>query len=186
MSGFWGRGYGLLLPEMEALLATHVRGRTVWDLGAGDLTRSRQLIGLGAQAVVAVDKEAMPEPGTRSILRMQTYFAQMPTQGAIDVAFLGWPQNGHLLGLLELLRTCRKVVYLGSNTDGSACGNTALYEHFLTREVLEYVPHHRNTFVVYGEGQGASRDRMLPEEWAALHQDSLWTLEEAVQATSVH
>lgn len=182
MSEFWGKGYGSLFPEMEALLAKHVRGRTVWDLGAGDLSRSRQLIGLGAQSVVAVDKETMPEPGTQAILRMRTYFAQIPTQGAIDVAFLGWPQNSQLLGLLELLDTCRKVVYLGSNTNGNACGNARLFEHLLTREVLEHVPHRLNTFIVYGE-RGTTPRKMLPEEWAAL-QDRIWTLEEAQRATS--
>lgn len=49
-----------LIRAHQEAIAPHVAGKLVHDLGAGDLTRSSELVRLGAQ-VVAVDKEPMPE-----------------------------------------------------------------------------------------------------------------------------
>ena len=49
--------YGLLTPSMQALIVPLVADKAVWDLGAGDLAYARLLLDLGAQEVVAVDKQ---------------------------------------------------------------------------------------------------------------------------------
>jgi len=136
---------------------------------------------LGARKVIAIDKESMP-PASPSIETRQIRFHEIrPPEGGIDVAFLGWPQNTSLSGLTELLVVSRKVIYLGSNTGGSACGNPGLFTHFFARQVLGHIPHTRNSLIVYGMGRTTPR-QPLPEEWAALNPDHMWSLEEATEA----
>lgn len=176
--------YGLLTPEMGEILRPHIAGVEVWDLGAGDLVYSRRLLALGAKSVVAVDKSEMPEDPT--VKRVWAYFKDVAVpEGGIAVALVAWPQNTPLHGLVDILTRCRKVVYLGSNTDGNACGNTGLFSHFLSRQVLAHVPYRRNSLVVYGEMTAESR-HPLPEEWAALHPETMWGFDDAVAAVTVH
>lgn len=175
--------YGYLSDEMMGLLREHVAGAEVWDLGAGILGRSHELVYLGARKVIAIDKERMPpaSPGTPIETRRALFAEVQPPVGGIDVAFLGWPQNTSLVGLTELLVASRKVIYLGCNTGGTSCGNSSLFTHFYARQVLGHVPHARNSLIVYGGWRTGPR-RPLPEEWAALHPEHMWTLEEATEA----
>lgn len=174
--------YGHMTPEMRVVLREHVVGAEVWDLGAGSLGRAREMLEMGASRVLAVDKGQMPASSDSRLETHITLFLDLPPpEGGIDVAFLGWPQNSSLLGLTELLVRSRKVVYLGSNTNGSACGNSSLFTHFSVREVLAHVPHTRNSLIVYGGWLSHPR-KPLPEEWAALHPEHLWSFEEAVEA----
>lgn len=174
--------YGTVTPEMVGVIREYVRGRCVWDLGAGDLTYAHHLVRRwGAEKVVAVDKAEMPKIQRRAVFRVQKYFAdvQMP-QAGVDVAFLSFPQNTSLVGVVRLLGLSKVVIYLGCNTGGTACGDAALFEHLTGREVLAHVPHERGSLVVYG---GACAQRpLVPEEWAALHPERMWSFEEAVSS----
>ena len=174
--------YGLLTPKMRDTLRTHVQGRIVWDLGAGDLGYSNLLLTLGASKVIAIDKADMP-PGSPGIECRRGYFQDlaMPDMD-IEVVFLSWPQNNTLWGLYEILERTTNIIYLGSNTGGSACGTPALYTQLALREVIAHVPHPRNSFIVYG-GRATTPRTLLAEEWAALHQEQVWTIEEATRAS---
>ena len=50
-------GYGRLYASQQVALKPFLEGRTVFDLGAGDLVLSHLLVELGAQKVVAIDKD---------------------------------------------------------------------------------------------------------------------------------
>lgn len=174
--------YGTVTPEMVGVIREYVQGRCVWDLGAGDLAYAHHLVRRwGAEKVVAVDKEEMPQPRRRAVFRVQKYFAdvQMP-QAGVDVVFLSFPQNTRLAGLVRLLGKSKVVIYLGCNTGGTACGDQELFLHLTGREVLAHVPHERGSLVVYG---GACAQRSLvPEEWAATHPERMWSFGEAVSS----
>lgn len=178
--------FGVLTQEMTHALVPHVRGRVVWDLGAGFLLHANDLVTrYGATSVVAVDKEEMPEPTSPKITRVRSRFHDLtlPKEG-IEVAFLAFPQNIPLPGLVEVLRRSQRVIYFGSNTDGTACGDKNLFGHLREREVLSHVPHPRNSLIVYGEEHPGWRRALVPEEWAALHPEKMWSFEEACSALS--
>lgn len=176
--------FGVVTAEMEALLVPHVQGKVVWDLGAGNLWHAQMLLRLGALRVVAVEKECLPR-GIRDprveVLHARFDEVVVPRAG-IDVAYLSWPVNhDHIPGLEALLSRSHKVVYLGSNVGGTACGGSDLMWYLASREVLGHVPHEQNSLAVYGEGSAMGR-ALLPEEWAALHPERVWTLDEAAEA----
>ena len=150
-------------------------GAVVHDLGAGDLTLSHTLLQCGAFKVVAVDRAEMPEPLEARIERVTTYFDQF--RDPIDVAFLSWPVNWPC-GLEVLAKRSRLVIYLGQNTDGTACGYPDLWWHLRTREVLHQVFEDPGTsLLVYGPGTRKGKSR-LPEEHAALDPQRVWSYEE--------
>ena len=169
---------GLLTPPMQALLAPLVARRVVWDLGAGDLTHARLLLDLGAAGVIAVEKEwhKMPRPNDPRLRPLRMYFSSVELR-PIEVAFLSWPTNHNLPGLLEILGMAEIVVYLGCNIGGSACGFADLYRELATREPLACEEHRRNTLIAYGREPRTSP--MLGEEFAGL--TGLWfdTVEDA-------
>lgn len=182
-----GPMYGTVTPEMESTLEPHVRGKEVWDLGAGDLWHSKMLLRHGAARVVAVDKWGItskaPVTGVRFV-KEYFQFVEAPADG-IDVAYLSWPINhGHIPGLVDLLKRSRVVVYVGSNLNGGACGNERLFTYLSSREVLGHIPHTRNTMAIYGGGLAGPR-QLLPEEWAALSPDRIWTLDEATAQSAI-
>jgi hypothetical protein len=174
--------YGKLSKAQIDALSPYVRGTTVHDLGAGCMKLSRQLLDLGASQVVAVDKEAPKRRSANPRIRVEhTLFSQFDESP--DVAFLSWPSNHFLHGLADILRRARVVVYLGKNTDGTACGHWTLFSGLLLREALVYVPERKNTLIVYGAHRDTARVP-LGEEMAAITQDArMWTFPEAEQAT---
>lgn len=174
-----------MTPQMMESIPQYVLGKVVWDLGAGDLWHSKLLVALGATGVIAVDKEEIPPSPDPRIHTTRKYFdaVSAPPNG-IDVAYLAWPINhAHIPGLGRLLSQSRTVIYIGSNTGGSACGGPSLMAHLASRSVLAHIPDPQNSLIIYGEWAG-ERD-LLPEEWAALHPERMWTLEEATGATAV-
>ena len=181
-----GHVFGVMTQEMTHALVPHVRGRVVWDLGAGFLTHTRDLVSrYGAASVVAVDKEEMPEPTSPKVSLVRSYFHDLVLpEGGIEVAFLAFPQNTPLYGLVDILEQSQKVVYFGSNTDGTSCGDKDLFQHLRTREVLSHVPNLRGSLVVYGDEHPGWRRGLVPEEWAALHPEKMWSFEEACEAVS--
>lgn len=185
--------YGKLTPPMEALLAGVVRGKHVWDLGAGNGELTRRIVGWGASHVTAVekDRDLTPKAHMGSLTWLPLYFEQArlqvpPEPGGIDVAFVSWPQNTPLYGLVELLGMARTVVYVGSNTDGNACGWPELFMYFKTRKVLHQVPDRRNSMTVYGAvfPQGAPKRAETHEELAVLSRLML-SFEDALGAANL-
>lgn len=161
MSAAWG----LWTTRMDHVVRPRVVGQTVWDLGAGSLVRARQILALGADHVVAVDKRSISAQ-FRRVTTVESYFYRLdvPPDG-IRVAFVGWPVNVYVNGLADVVRCCDVVVYLGSNTGGNACGTPSLWNDLCQRTVLAHVPHRRNSLIVYGAPCG--RRPLLPEEVGA-------------------
>ena len=165
--------YGKLTPTQAEVLSKHVRGQIVYDLGAGDLSLSKRILELGASHVRAIDKEARSRKKLPPCLSYeQAYFHQWRSGFPLDVAFCSWPTN-HETNVLPLLMKAQVVIYLGKNTDGSACGTTDLFEHFTTRELLDYSPHHLNSLIVLGKPLSAPR-KPVGEELAGIRM-SEWT-----------
>jgi hypothetical protein len=157
--------YWCLNEVQAAALKSLVSGRVITDLGAGDLSLAHFLIDFGATQVIAIDKEPLPrrcDSGRVNYIR--SYFEAY--YEPIDVAVISWPPN-HCIGLTRLCQRANRVIYIGKNTDGTACGNLELFAHLLTREVSVYLPTRPNTLICY---EGASRVSRRPkgEELAAI------------------
>ena len=180
--------FGRLSEDQEKVLAPFVKDKIVHDLGAGFCDLSLRLLELGASRVVAIDKDRMPrlEHLAGRVAQARATFAEAAGFGSpggfsdeearrarslartIDVAFLSWPRENKVPGLVELLGRARIVVYLGKNTDMSMCGWPGMFlEALLPRSVLAHAPEQRNTLIVYGPRSNEPR-RILGEEAAAL------------------
>jgi hypothetical protein len=172
--------WGTLNDTMIATLAPFVRGKVVWDLGSGpEMRHSEILLSLGAQ-VTAFDKVPLPfVPGVQNV---QALFKDI--QGHPDVAFLSWPVNNSGLDtLLPLLAQTPVIVYLGSNTDGNACGTLAFFQEIRNRELKAHVPDRHNSLLIVGNP--LLERTLTPEEIAALHgRNDIMSWEEAVKRSS--
>lgn len=159
--------WGVLSPDMVHYLASLVGGKVVWDLGAGNLGLSILLHRMEAE-VTAIDYILLPELGHHKdpegvVCVGKRYDAVVPEP--IDVAFLSWPTNYRLPGLIPILEQAETVVYLGSNFDGTCCGFSELFKHLRGRKLLKYLSFRRNSMVVVGESLGYLRTP-TPEEAA--------------------
>jgi hypothetical protein len=175
---------GFLSPKQVKALKPFVEGRTVHDLGAGDLILANQLWDMGAVRVYAIDKSQMPDTAKPGVTPIVSYFSQYegPFDKAdrhevIDTAFVSWPVNWPEEGLVKLVSRSNFIIYLGKNTDGAACGDIRLFNVLVKREVLAHVPEYRNTLIVYGVLE-VERD-LLPEERAACDPGRLYSYAEA-------
>jgi hypothetical protein len=144
------------------------RGPDVVDLGAGDLTYAHLLVSLGAERVIAVDKEPMPEPARAGVERLQRRFEDCPVLTPDEVAFISWPPNnrGTCRDLVGLIQECNRVVYLGTNRYPNACGMPELFEHFCDRELLVEVDESNGggqALLAYGLRLSRSRPPTLEE-----------------------
>jgi hypothetical protein len=167
--------YGRLTSVQLETLMPFVLGRQVYDLGAGNLVLARLLLNLGASSVVAIDKErplCTPPSLPRNLDVVYTTFDKFHALPTTCVAFVSWPDNRTDKGLLRLVRRASQVVYLGKNTDGTACGSLALFEHFLEREILATEPDRKNTLIVYGARQDTRREPLC-EERAGMSPDTI-------------
>jgi len=164
--------FGEVTDHMSQTLREYVEGKEVWDFGAGDLLHAKRLLRLGAKHVFAVDKEGQPHSRYRGwpITPVKSYYVDVePPPSGFPVAWVSWPTNHTLVGLVPLLERAETVIYLGSNTDGAACGWPGLFNHLHFREVLAHIPHRRNSLIVYGRQLSeAERRPLLGEEAAAL------------------
>ena len=169
--------YGNLTPAQWKALKQYVDGVVVHDLGAGQLELAHETILLGANQVIAIDKDRMPVPHNRRIKTVRSYFADY--KEPIDTALVSWPINRVERSLLELLRRARIVIYIGKNTDGLSCGWPHLFLYFLSRELLEYVPDSHNVLAVYGKPLDHMR-RPTGEELAAIRTyEKMYSYDEA-------
>lgn len=162
--------FGTLTNGMLATIQPQVVDLEVWDLGAGDLGHAHTLLGIGAMRIIAVDKS---DRGGSVLSTPGIEFNHAPFKdidvslAGIRVAFLSWPMNYRMPGLIGLLERSERVIYLGSNTDGCACGWPDLFHHFLGRELVAHVPHKKNSLLVLGDPLDEPR-ASTPEEYAAL------------------
>jgi hypothetical protein len=182
--------FGKLNPRQQRVVSQHVRGKKVSDLGADDLSMAQELIDLGAYRVFAYDQHPMGE-GTPKIWPDFSHrsFSELAPHFTPDwcgaAAMLSWPINtlgrGETYALIQILRNCPKVMYLGKNTDGVCCGSDHLYHYLAFREVLDHVPDRQNTLVVYGEEREGRRE-VLPEEIAGMMNRAIVSYAESKQA----
>lgn len=161
---------------MLEAIAPFVKGKVVYDLGAGTCEKAVQLQKLGAE-VFAFDKAAMARV-PQGIKFRQTYFEPLAEEmeandTTVDVAFLSWPQNYTIPGLREILWRSRVVIYLGSNTSGSSCGFPMMWADLVDRKKLTWVEDRRNTLIVYGDQDQFLSEPLLLEEYAGMTQQFL-------------
>lgn len=172
--------YGRMDISQRRAVADAVRGETVIDLGCGDLGWAAMLIGeCLAERVIAVDiRPAQVNLAPDKIQVVESRFADYDGE-VPDIAFLSWPVNRPLPGLLRLVEQIPIVIYLGKNTDGSACGWPDLFEHFSHRALTLHMPRRSNTLTVYGEPCDARQ--LTGEEIAArfYYSDSFLTYDKA-------
>lgn len=159
--------YGQLNESQLKALGPLVHGKVIHDLGAGDLGLALELLKLGAAKVIAIDKEynrtSFEDVPPEIELRHQ-YFQDMHDE--IDTAFVSWPAN-YDNGLLRVLMQTKTIIYLGKNTDGSACGIPDLFRYLATRKVDTHVPSRYNTLICYTDHLDEQR-QLLHEEAAAI------------------
>jgi hypothetical protein len=168
--------HGTLTREQSNVLAAVVRDRTVHDLGAGTGELSDLLVELGAEKVIAIDKAWLGRKAPPKVDVHNCYFHEFKGPDP-DIAFLSWPVNWKVDGLLDLLAKARLVIYLGTNTGGSACGWPGLFEHLLRRTIVVHAPDMRNTLTVYGHPCDLRGPR-TGEEYAMLS-GGCWNYDEA-------
>lgn len=161
--------YYTLSSEQVAYLRTVVEGRTVADLGCGSGTLAVTMADMGAKLVHAVDKAPCPVEHPR-IEHHQSYFKHWSCPEGVEVAVVCWPQNYTLMGLTEVLHAVPNVVYVGKNTDGTACGTPPLFAYLSRREPLRCLPRQTNVLIHYGN-EPRREPTLYHEEFAALWND---------------
>src|SRR3989344_3167480 len=135
---------GQLSQVQKNLLKPFIQGKIVHDLGAGDLALSREILALGAEKVIAVDKNILPSSKDPRLEIVTLDFRDFA--GCIDVAFVSWPSNWPT-DLHWVIHSTKIVIYLGSNMDGNMCGYKKLWGVFAQRDVLAYSLDRQNTLI---------------------------------------
>jgi hypothetical protein len=169
----WGR-----LSDAQAdVLREHVAGRAVADLGAGTMVLAKRMIALGAARVLAIDcafeRVFGPAFEHLPISMHRGRFADCETiirEHGARVALLSWPSNYHT-GVARILPLFDVVAYLGSNVDGTACGDASMWRNLRGREVLADLPDRANTLTIYGRPSADPRPS-TGEEIAVLAAES--------------
>lgn len=163
----------LSLQQMRAVREV-VKGRVVTDLGAGTGRLSIAMVGLGATEVIAVDQEIV---GFGTLPQIRPVLAQFRDyHEEIDVALVSWPEQFANHGLTRLAASAETVIYLGTNMGGTVCAPMDFWQVFRFREVLVHLPHYKNTLIIYGKKE-VTRP-LMPEEFAALNMEKIWSFEE--------
>lgn len=165
--------YFNLDKDQTRYLRDLVKGEVVADLGCGMGMLTKLMARMGASMVHGVDKKVLTDRNSKRVHWHQSYLAywQMPLD--VEIAVVSWPQNTPLQGITELLQAVPHVVYIGKNTDGTACGNPALMRYLSGREAHTYLPNNKNTLIHYGSGDRKLQRCIYHEEYAALAQGIL-------------
>ena len=82
--------------------------------------------------------------------------------------FISWPVNRITAGVIPLCNLAPMLIYIGCNYEGTACGTKALSTHIAYRELLEAVPHRRNTLLILGEPIAQMREHLTIEDVGGL------------------
>jgi len=164
----------------DELIRPIVYQRRVWDLGCGFKNPALPILArLGAANVVLVDKDmVIPRPIREKVgvgVRQYTLFSELEEKWKEapenDVALISWPANSGATGLDRVLMWFPTVIYIGANSDGTACGDKDLWEHLTMREVIHYDPQRKNSLIVYGTQAYMNRPKLLEEVWALDHKE---------------
>jgi len=173
--------FGTLTPTQHEKIVPVVKGKTVHDFGAGDLSLATHLLEMGAQKVIAIDKTEPMEarklpPDGPLVFCLDTHenYLYGNSEIAPEVAFLSWPFSSVDWALLKMASRAETVIYLGTNMGGTACGFPALFGHFLTRELVAHVPHRNNTLIILGGPAKAPRVPLY-EELAGIDQSKVYS-----------
>jgi hypothetical protein len=152
--------YAKPTDKQLSAIAEVVTDRHVHDLGAGDCHLAvLLLLECNARTVTVVDY-VLPRDGRRRALEymlpgdlifVDAMFEKYVLSKPIDVAFLSWPPNRFVPGLLDLVASARTIIYLGSNADCSACGGLDLLQYFLSRELQRFIPDRQSSLLVLGD-----------------------------------
>jgi hypothetical protein len=175
-------GCSVLSLGMQSLLRGLIRNQIVYDLGGGSCEHACWFLSNYAKTVEVVDRNPAPKCLPYQLRfhqrRFDEYLKEAPESASL--AFLSWPCNWNMTGLVALLSRFSQVIYLGKNTDGSSCGGPDLWEHLQTRRVLHYIAHPSNCLTLYGEPL-LRGERRLPtgEERAALDTSKCYRFQEA-------
>lgn len=140
--------YWRLNPFQRATLLDFVKGDTVYELGCGDLSLAK-LMATTAKWVHAADKEFARVPALPNLSFYNMPLARLQWPIHLDCVVVAWPQTTHVPGLLELVQRAFRVVYIGCNTDGSACGDHALWLHLTKRMLVHEVRDRYNCLHCY-------------------------------------
>lgn len=166
--------YGTFTKAFQKTLRPFVNGKRIVDLGSGDGTRAVMLCATGARSVLSIDVlgAMRSSPQIEYVEISFAHAAAVVREAKPDVAHLAWPSNiimpSENQALIKILGTIKRVIYVGKNTDGVACGTPELFGHFLQRPVLALVRDPRNTMIVYGDVQSRRRAPGDVEERAGL------------------
>ena len=164
-----------LTPKMRRVLHEYAENRLVYDLGAGDCKLARQ-VAKYARSVFAVD------PKISGRLRADGNIVYIPwtfdnfmhgVDPPWEVALVSWPPNNDraMQTLLPILAQSAVVIYIGCNTDGTACGTPDLFRHFAQRTLLVEIPNRRNTMLVLGPQSGYRE--LTFEEFAGINDSTV-------------
>lgn len=162
--------YAQLNKDQTCYLRNLVKGRVVADLGCGSGMLTKTMARWGASMVHGVDKESLNDPNSKRVHWHRSYFAYWQMPSDVEIAVVSWPQNSPLQGLMELLQLVPHVVYIGRNTDGTACGNPDLMRYLSGRAAIHHITQLANVLIHYGPGFRPLPD-MYHEEYAATHHD---------------
>lgn len=186
------RSYGHLTEAQWALIGQHVSGKLVHDYGAGNMAKALKLLALGASQVLAVDSDLTGhhlESATLKVMRgtfgeLRRALAKVPPEATVypDVAFVSWPwlSPREAVALADLAGTADVVVYVGKNTDGTACGHPRFFRPLLRRRLLAYLPERRSTVIVLGDPLPGGELREPTGEEAAAVDDTYYPYDEAL------
>ena len=143
--------YWRLNEVQKMVLLDFVKGETVYDLGCGDLSLAR-LMATTAKQVEAVDKETPDWSDLPANLNFwANTFAEVAKKWPkhLDTVVTCWPQTTRMPGFTELVHRAFRVVYIGCNTDGSACGDHALWLNLTKRMLVHEVRDRPNCLHCY-------------------------------------
>ena len=154
--------------EQKEAVSEFVEAKVVYDLGAGDGASSYELLNLGAAQVFAVDKTHYTDFPEFLHGNFEDLLEIIPEE--IEVAYVSWPVNWLSPGLRALMNRADILIYVGSNTNGNACGHPLYFKDFMFRSVLAYVPSPANTLIIYGPKRNTPRalNELHGEELAGL------------------
>lgn len=178
--------WGTLTEPIQHKILPYIKEKVVYDFGAGNLTFPRAFLRMGAQRVVAIDKVPLVEhkhPVDAGITVYEEYFLEflnrrrdLPEKDA--VAFLSWPANYKLEGLLDLMANFDTIIYIGKTTGACMCAWPGFFEAMLLRPIQTYLPDIQNNFIVWGKHDdtlAANPREPVQEEWSGLR---YWRREE--------
>jgi hypothetical protein len=172
-------GYWKLTDPQRETLQGLVRGKTVVDLGSGDMSLSLEMLAMGAQHVTAVDPHSVSQ-GEPNLTVVPSYYRYLkPIQADLGVLSWPWCSTDQLEGLIGQLDAYRQVVYLGTNSGGLACGHPRLFRYTLTRELIRYEPAPQNNMLVLGTRLATPREP-TGEEAAGIDTGNLYSYRDTI------